>query len=144
YFGMTVPASVFVRAYLIMSLAELGRFADAARYEVEAIQLAEPTQHAHTIGFAQFAASMLHLLKGEWARARRLIEQWIDTCHVLQTPSLLPWAVASSAWALARLGEAADAVSRIDEAEKLLERQAAREISQHRSWAYGALGRACL
>ena len=144
YFGMTVPASVFGRAYLIMSLAELGRFAGAARYEAEAIQLAEPTQHPHTIGFAQFAASMLHLSQGEWAKARLLIEQCIKTCRVVQTPSLLPWAVTSSAWVLAQVGEAADAVSRIDEAEKLLERQAAREISQHRSWAYGALGRACL
>jgi tetratricopeptide (TPR) repeat protein len=35
-------------------------------------------------------------------------------------------------------------LSRIQEAEELLERQAAREIVQHRSWAYGALGRACL
>jgi class 3 adenylate cyclase/tetratricopeptide (TPR) repeat protein len=144
YFGMTVPASVFSRAYLIMSLAELGRFADAARYEAEAIQLAQPTQDAHTIGYAQFAASVLHLSHGEWTKARLLIEQWIDTCRVVQTPSLLPWAVASSAWALAQVGEATAAVSRIGEAEKLLERQTEREISQHRSWAYGALGRACL
>jgi len=144
YFGMTLPASVFSRAFLTMSLAELGRFADAARYETEAIQLAEPTQHPHTIGFAQFAAGMLHLSQGEWAKARLLIEQCIETCRAPQTPSLLPWAVASSAWALAQIGEAAGAMSRIDEAEKLLERQAAREISQHRSWAYGALGRACL
>ena len=35
-------------------------------------------------------------------------------------------------------------MSRIREAEELLERQAAREIGQHRSWAYTVLGRACL
>ena len=74
YFGMAVPASIFGRAWLIMSLAELGRFAEAAKYEAEAIQLAKPTEHAHTIGFAQFAASMLHLLKGDWAEARLLVE----------------------------------------------------------------------
>ena len=60
-----------------MSLAELGRFAEAAKYEAEAIQLAEPTQHAHTIGWAHFAASMLHLFKGDWAKARLLVEHWI-------------------------------------------------------------------
>jgi class 3 adenylate cyclase/tetratricopeptide (TPR) repeat protein len=144
YFGMAVPASVFCRAYLVLSLAELGRFADATRYEVEAIQVAQPTRHAHTIGFAQFAASMLHLSQGQWVKARLLIEQWINTCRVLQTPSLLPWAVASSAWALAQVGEAVEAVSRIEEAEEMLKRQMAREINQHRSWADGALGRACL
>jgi len=144
YFGMAVPASVFGRAYLILSLAELGRFADAVRYEAEAIQIAQPTQHAHTIGYAQYAASILHIAQGEWAKARLLIEQWVNTVQVLQTPSLLPWAVASSAWVLAQAGEAADAARRIREAEDLLERQAGREISMHRSWAYGALGRACL
>ncbi len=78
YFGMAVPASVFGRAWLIMSLAELGRFAEAAKYEAEAIQLAEPTQHAHTIGWAHLAASMLHLFKGDWAKARSLVEHWMN------------------------------------------------------------------
>jgi class 3 adenylate cyclase/tetratricopeptide (TPR) repeat protein len=144
YFDMAVPASIFGRTYLIMSLAELGRFAEAAKYETEGTQLAEPTQHLHTISFAQFAASMLHLLKGDWAKAQLLVERWTNTCVRLQSPSLLPWAVASSAWALARIGEADRASSRIREAKELLERQAAREIGQHRSWAYAALGRACL
>jgi class 3 adenylate cyclase/tetratricopeptide (TPR) repeat protein len=144
YCGMAVPASIFGRAWLIMSLAELGRFSEATKYQAEAIQLAEPTEHAHTIGFAQFAGSMLHLLEGDWAKARLLIERWIHTCLGPQTPTLFPWAIASSALALAQIGEASEALSRIQEAEELLERQAAREIVQHRSWAYGALGRACL
>jgi tetratricopeptide (TPR) repeat protein len=55
-----------------------------------------------------------------------------------------PWAVASSAWALAQSGEASEALSRVREAEELLERQAARGIGQHHSWAYGAVSRACL
>ena len=39
-----------------MSLAQLGRFAEAAEHEAEAIRLAEPTQHAFTIGLAHYAA----------------------------------------------------------------------------------------
>jgi class 3 adenylate cyclase/tetratricopeptide (TPR) repeat protein len=144
YFGMAVPAAIFGRAWLIMSLVELGRFDEAARYQAEAMRLAEPTRHAHTIGFAEFAGSMLHLGKGEWTKAHVLIEQWINTSNALQTPSLLPWAVASSAWALAQAGKTVDASKRILKAEELLEGQAAREIGQHRGWAYGALGRACL
>ena len=126
---MAVPPSVFGRAWLVMSLAELGRFAEAAKYEAEAIQLAEPTQHAHTIGWAHLAASMLHLFKGDWAKARSLVENWINTCLGAETsPSLLPWAVASSAWALAQIGDVEEALSRVEEAEQLLERQAARGI----------------
>ena len=144
YFGMAVPASVFGRAWLIMSLAELGRFAEAAKYEAEAIQLAEPTQHAHTIGWAHFAASMLHLFKGDWAKARLLVEHWINDASDWNVAVLLPWAVAASAWALAQIGEASEALSRVREGEQLLERQAARGIVGHRGWAYHAVSRACL
>ena len=56
----------------------------------------------------------------------------------------LPWAVAASAWVLAQLGEASEALNRVREGEQLLERQAARGIVGHRGWAYGAVGRACL
>jgi tetratricopeptide (TPR) repeat protein len=56
----------------------------------------------------------------------------------------LPWAIASSAWALAQIGEASEASNRIQEAEHLLERQAARGIFGHRGWAYYATGRASL
>ena len=144
YFGMAVLPSVVGRAYLIMSLAELGRFAEAYKYEREAIQIAEQTQHAHTIGWAHLAASMLHLLKGDWAQAHLLVEYWINIPQTLDVAVLLPWAVASSAWALAHIGEASEALSRVREGERLLERQAARGIVGHGSWAYGAVGRACL
>ena len=142
YFGMAVPASVFSRAWLIMSLAELGRFSDATEYEAMAIRLAEPTQQAHTIGWARFASSLLHLVKGDWAKARRVVEPAITLPRSASVT--VPWAFASSAWALARIGEPSEALSRLREAEVLLEDQAAREIGQNRSWAYGALSRTCL
>ena len=144
YFGMAAPPSVFGRAWLIMSLAELGRFAEAARYEAEAIQLAEPTQHAYTVGWANFAASMLHLVKGDWAKALSRVKHWIAMLRTGNVAMQLPWAVAASAWALAQIGERSEARNRVREGEQLLERQAARGIVGHRSWAYGAVGRACL
>ena len=141
YFGMAVPASVFGRAWLIMSLAELGRFAEAAKYEAEAIQLAEPTQHAYTIGWAHFAASMLHLLKGDWAKARaagRALDA--RTSDKSRHPSSL-------GGRLLRLGAGADrrgerGVEPGAEGEQLLERQAARGVVGHRGWAYHAVSRA--
>ena len=141
---MAVPASVFGRAWLIMSLAELGRFAEAAKYEAEAIQLAEPTQHAHTIGWAHFAASMLHFSRATGRRRAHWSNIGSTYVGALDVAVLLPWAVASSAWALAQIGEASEALSRVREAEELLERQAATGIVGHRSWAYYAVGRACL
>jgi class 3 adenylate cyclase/tetratricopeptide (TPR) repeat protein len=143
FFGLAVPASVFGRSWLIMSLAELGRFAAAAKYETEAIQLAEQTQNAHTIGWAHLAASMLHLFEGNWARARSLVDYWMNVPGT-EVAMLFPWAVASSAWALAEIGETDEALNRVREGERLLEVQAARGIVGHRAWGYHAVSRASL
>jgi tetratricopeptide (TPR) repeat protein len=143
-FGMAALPSVFARANLIMSLAELGRFAEAAKYEAEATRFAESSQHLFTIGWAHFAASMLQLLKGDWAKAVVRVEQWIAMLRTGNVAIQLPWAIACSAWALAQIGEASEALNRVREGEQLLEHQVARGIVAHRGWAYGAVGRACL
>ena len=57
---------------------------------------------------------------------------------------ILPWAVASSAWALAQIGDVEEALSRVEEAERLLDEQAASGIFGHRGWAYLAISRACV
>jgi tetratricopeptide (TPR) repeat protein len=144
HFGMSVPAAIFDRAWIIMSLAELGRFAEAAKYEGEAIRIAEATDHAFSIGWAHLAASMPHLLKGDWVKARTLVEYWIATLRSGNVAIHLPWAMASSAWTLAQIGAKDQALERVEEAEELLERQAAHGIVGHRGWAYHAVGRACL
>ena len=97
-----------------------------------------------TISMAHFAAGVLHLLEGDWVEARSLIERWVAVARTGNLILHLPWAVASSAWALAQLGEASEALNRLREGEQLLERQAARGIVAHRGWAYHALGRAGL
>ena len=87
---------------------------------------------------------MLHLLKGDWAKAYSRIEHWITLLRAGNVADLLPWAVTASAWVLAQLGEGNEALNRVREGEQLLERQAGRGIVGHRGWAYGAAGHACL
>jgi class 3 adenylate cyclase/tetratricopeptide (TPR) repeat protein len=144
YFGMAMPASVLTWGWLIMSLAELGRFREAAEYEAEAIRVAAATKHTHTIGWAHLTASKLHLLQGDWAKAHLLLGQCINMPGTLDVAVLLPWAVASSAWTLAQIGDASEALSRVREGEEHLERQEAKGIFAHRGWSYHAVGRACL
>src|SRR5262249_35048075 len=79
YFGMAAVPSVFGRAYGTMSLAELGRFGEAAEHTTAAIRLAESTQHHFTINWAYFAASMLYLTKGDWAEALTQVKRWLAT-----------------------------------------------------------------
>jgi class 3 adenylate cyclase/tetratricopeptide (TPR) repeat protein len=144
YFGLAVPPSVLDRSYLAMSLAQLGRFIEAATYEAEAIRLAEPTQHAHTVGWAHLAAGTLRLLKGDWPKARALIDHWMAVVRTGNVVFQLPAVVAASAWTLAQCGEASEALNRLREGEPLLERQSARGLFAYRGWAYHALGRAGL
>jgi class 3 adenylate cyclase/tetratricopeptide (TPR) repeat protein len=142
-FGLTAPASVFDRVYLVMSLAHLGRFAEPAAYAAEAIRLAEPTQHPFTVAVAYRAAGTLHLLKGDWARARPLVEHEVAVIRAGNVVLLLPATVACYAWALAELGEASEALARLREGEQVNDQLAARGVFSA-GWAYYALGRACL
>ena len=144
YFGLTAPASVYDRFWLVVSLAELGRFAEAAEYAAAAIRLAEPTHHAFTVGQAHRAACTLHLFKGDWANARSMIEHGVAVLRTGNVVIVLPWAIAASAWVLAQLGEASEALSRLREGEQLLERQAARGITGNLGLAYHSLGRAAM
>ena len=57
---------------------------------------------------------------------------------------MLPTAIASSAWALAQLGEMGEASRRLQEAEQLADHFGAPGIIAARSWVYHVLGRACL
>ena len=144
YFGLPAPASVYDRVWLVRSLAELGRFTEAAEHEVEAIRLAEPTNHAFTVGLAHFGAGTLHLLKGDWAKACSLVEHGIAVLRTGSVVTLFPRMVALSAWLLAQVGERSEALNRLREGEQLVEREAARGIVVHRGWVYHSLGRACL
>src|SRR5260370_37306033 len=127
-----------------MSLAERGRFAEAARYEAGAIGIAEPTQHVFAISMALFAASVLHLLKGDHAHALARIELWLGVAGTGNCLFHLPWGIASSAWPLAQLGETSEALNRIREGEQLLERLAAGGLLANLAWFFYALARSCL
>jgi class 3 adenylate cyclase/tetratricopeptide (TPR) repeat protein len=143
-FGLTFSASVAGRVWVIMSLAELGRFAEAAKYEAEATRFAASSEHIFTICWAHFAASVMHFLHGDWEMARSRADRWITTLRNANVTMQLPWAVAASAWALAQLGNLKEAQDAIREAEELLVREAASGIFAYSGWAFCAVGRACL
>jgi class 3 adenylate cyclase/tetratricopeptide (TPR) repeat protein len=136
-----IPISVYNRMWVVHSLAELGRFAEAAPHEAELLRLAGPTQHAFTVGEAHNAAGMLHLRKGDWATARSELELSIAAYRTGNIALVLPGMVAASAWVLAQVGDASEALARFREGEQLLERPAARGAIPNR---YQSLGRAAL
>jgi class 3 adenylate cyclase len=145
YFGRPAPPSVYDRYWLVMSLARLGRFTEAAEYEAEAIRLAGSMHRAFPAGHAYLAAGTLHLLKGDWIKARSLIEQGITVARTANLVLPLSLFVASFAWVLAQLGEASEALNHLREGERLLGGQAPRGMpSSLAAWVYYALAQACL
>jgi len=144
YMGASAPPSVYDRCWLIQSLAQIGRFADAITLEAEAFRIAGLMDHPFSIGQAHRAAVTLHILKGDWERANTLCASWIAGVQAGNVVIQLPWAIASSAWVLAQVGDADNALDRIHEGEQLLEKQAARGLIATCGWDYHALGRACL
>jgi len=84
---------------------------------------------------------MLHLRKGDWATARSELELSIAAYRTGNIALVLPGMVAASAWVLAQVGEASEALARFREGEQLLERQAARGAIPN---PYQSLGRAAL
>jgi len=143
-FGAAMPLSIYDRYLLIRGLAQLGRFNEAVQYKTEALRLAEPTRHAYPVGMAHLAASWLYLVKGDWAQARALIDQGLAAYRTGNVVLNLPHAVASSAWALAQVGAAGEALARLREGEQLLEREGTRGIVGLHGEACYALGRAAL
>jgi tetratricopeptide (TPR) repeat protein len=93
YFGMGALPSIWHRCYLVMNLAELGRFTEAGPHVAEAIRLAEPTKQAFNIGVAYRAAGTLELLKGDCEGA--LIDRARIVVFRTGTSLHIPWAVAS-------------------------------------------------
>ncbi len=138
-FGFGIAPMLYNRLWLVFSLAELGRFAEAAQHVAEMFRLAEPTQRPHDVGEAYNAAGMLHLRKGEWATARSLFEHGIAAWRAGNAVLGIPVAVGFSAWVLAQLGEPSEALTRLREGEQFLEGHAARALMP-----YNQLGRAAL
>jgi len=143
-FGSSMPISMYDRYWLVMSLAELGRFAEATEREVEAIQIAEPTQHAESVGRAQFAGGRLHLLRGDWLKARSRFEHGLTAYRSGNIGLSVPHAVAASAWVLAQIGEADEALRYLREGEQLLLDRPERAGVDQQSADYHALARAGL
>jgi class 3 adenylate cyclase/tetratricopeptide (TPR) repeat protein len=144
-FGLPAPPAVYTRFWLVPSFAQLGRFAEAAQCGADLLQLAESMQLPFAVGGAHQVIASSHTLRGDWARALPLIEKAIAMFRTRSMAIVLPGAIATSANVLAQLGEVHEALTRLQEANELLDRQVAQgKFTLLLSGAYHDLARACL
>ena len=130
--------------WLIQSLAQLGRFVDAAAFQAELARLAEPTKNAFMLSTSHMAVVTLHLLQGDWGTARSQIDAWIEVVEPRRSVSTFHPQFLSPVWVLAQLGETSEALNRYREAEQIVERLSMNGVVAFRSWIDLALGRGAL
>src|SRR5262245_38089159 len=127
-----VLTSVWDRFWLVLGLAQLGRFAEAMEPAEEAIAIAESTHHQDTIGVAHYAAGLLHLHK-DWDKAHVLLERSATALRAAGDVPNLTYALGWSACALAQIGKTTEAVGRLQEGKELYELQRAKP--ERSGWA---------
>lgn len=143
-FGIETPPSVYDRGWLMMSLAELGRFKEASEPAAEAHLSAMATQHAHSIGWADISAGTVHMLKGEWALALPLLERSALMSKQGNVGVLYPSLVACLAWVTAQLGDENEAEGRLKEGEQLVQLHSESGYLGLLGWLFLRLGRSAL
>jgi hypothetical protein len=78
----SAPPPIHTRFWLALSLAQLGRFSEAAGPEAEMIRLAEETQNSWAMGSVYYGVGVIRLFVGDHARARSLLERAISECRM--------------------------------------------------------------
>jgi class 3 adenylate cyclase/tetratricopeptide (TPR) repeat protein len=142
YFATSIPGPIFVRGWLLRSLAELGCFVEAAPHAQEMLQFAESAPSGYAAGIAHLAVGWCLLAQGEWAQARPHIVRGTSDYRKGNVVLALPHGVASSAWLLAQIGEMTEARSCLNEGQSLLERGISRGTIDQAGMDYQWLGRA--
>jgi tetratricopeptide (TPR) repeat protein len=108
--------SVFCRAYLAWSLAELGEFVEGLVCGAEAVQLAKTVDQPFTLSHAYFGLGMLHLRKGDFQPAIAALEQSLHICQTGDVQLILPWAASSLGYVYALSGRLWEALPLLEQA----------------------------
>jgi class 3 adenylate cyclase/DNA-binding SARP family transcriptional activator len=144
FFGLETPPSVYDRGWLMMSLAELGRFKEASEPAAVTHRTAVASRHVHAIGWADISAATVHMLKGEWADALPLLERSTEMSKKGNVGVLHPSLVVCLAWVTAQLGDANRAESLFNEGERLVRLHNESGYIGLLGWLFLRLGRTAL
>jgi tetratricopeptide (TPR) repeat protein len=116
-FGEPGLPSVFSRAYLNWSLAELGEFAEGIVRGEEAVQIAETTvDQPFTLSHAYLGVGVLRLRKGDLPQAIAVLERGLGVCQAGDIQNILPYAASFLGYAYALSGRLAEALPLLEQA----------------------------
>ncbi|MCI0546645.1 MAG: AAA family ATPase [Candidatus Rokubacteria bacterium] len=115
-FGMAGLPAVIARAWLAWCLCEVGAFGAGLVHANVGVQIAESARHPWSQACAQFAAGLLHLRQGEFARATPALCRGLDVARRHRVHAWLAPLAGALGWAHALDGRAREAVPLLEEA----------------------------
>jgi DNA-binding NtrC family response regulator/tetratricopeptide (TPR) repeat protein len=114
--GLTVFPAVNARARLAWCLAERGEFTEGARLGEDGLTMAEALDHPFSLVTACTLLAYLHRVKGDWSRARPIIERGLTLCRQWGVTLWAPILTGSLGAVVAQSGEIARGLSLIQDA----------------------------
>jgi class 3 adenylate cyclase/tetratricopeptide (TPR) repeat protein len=116
HFGFPNLPAVLSRAFLAMSHAALGTFAEGRTIGEEGLRIAEAVAHPGSLMLASLGIGLLALRQGDLSRALPLLERAVGICYEADLPVYFPGIAAAlgAAYTLAR--HVADAVPLLTQA----------------------------
>jgi class 3 adenylate cyclase/tetratricopeptide (TPR) repeat protein len=115
-FGLAGFPSVFSRVWLTLSLAEQGKFEQAAAHAEEAVTIAEAENHAFSLVVAHTGSGILRGQQGNYANAIASLERGLVISRMSDIPLLFPLVAAPLGRAYARAGRHAEGLRLLQDA----------------------------
>ena len=115
-FGMPAPPAVFSRMWLVMSLAEVGAFAEGSTYGDEAIQIAETVAQPWSRIGAYCGVGLLSLRQGDFHKAITVLERGLTLCQATHIPLMFPLVASQLGYAYALSGQISQALPLLEQA----------------------------
>jgi DNA-binding winged helix-turn-helix (wHTH) protein/class 3 adenylate cyclase/tetratricopeptide (TPR) repeat protein len=140
-FGLPCVAAVWSRVYLVMSLAQVGAFAEGHALGTEAVQIAEAVNHPYSLMVAYYGSGFLSLRQGYLPEATAMLEHGLAVCRAGHVRSWLPLLTGGVGYAYALTGRLAEGLPLLEQA---LQQDTARGWGRARAMLCGYLGMAYL
>jgi tetratricopeptide (TPR) repeat protein len=115
-FGVAALPSVYSRTWLAWSLAELGKFTEAARVAEDGLAVAESTAHSFSLIYACLGVGTVALRRGQADEAVEALARAFRLCQEAEVPLLFATVAIPLTSAYVLAGRGADALRVVDEA----------------------------
>jgi class 3 adenylate cyclase/tetratricopeptide (TPR) repeat protein len=117
-FGLPVPASVYSRTWLVVSLAELGAFAEGIAHYEEQVRITASDDQPVSLVNPHFNLGRLALRQGDLPQAIAVLERGVGLCQTWDIRAWFPNMASHLGYAYALAGRIAEAVPLLEQAEQ--------------------------